>query len=87
MCRLLVTANIPSSPILVTVMKEALSFSETSVLTRATQGSIPEDGILHSHRRDNLKSYLVKDVGTQVCSPDSTVSLHYMPVPLHTELQ
>jgi hypothetical protein len=35
--RLLVTANIvPSSPILVTLMMEAISFSETSVLTRAT---------------------------------------------------
>jgi hypothetical protein len=35
--RLLATASVvPSSPILVTMMKEALSFSETSVLTRAT---------------------------------------------------
>jgi hypothetical protein len=35
--RLLVTASVvPSSPILVTLMKEALSSSETSVLTRAT---------------------------------------------------
>jgi hypothetical protein len=35
--RLLVTASVvPSSPILVTLMKEALSSSGTSVLTRAT---------------------------------------------------
>jgi hypothetical protein len=46
--RLLVTANVvPSSPILVTLMMEALSSSETSVL--------------HSHRRENIKSYIRVD--------------------------
>jgi hypothetical protein len=38
-------------------MKEALSSSGTSVLTRAARHKISEDIILHSHRLENLKSY------------------------------
>jgi hypothetical protein len=59
MRRFLVTANVvPSSPILVTLMMEALNYSETLVLTRVIRHKIPEETILHSHRRENLKSYI-----------------------------
>jgi hypothetical protein len=46
--RFLVTTNVvPSSPILIILMKEALRFYETLLLARATVCNIPEDDILH----------------------------------------
>jgi hypothetical protein len=56
--RLLVTVNVySSSPILVTLMMEALRSSETSFLTTAIWRNIPEDIFPHSHHRENLKPY------------------------------
>jgi hypothetical protein len=57
--RFLVTANVPSSPIIVTLMMQVIRPSETSVLTRGAWCNIPEDGIFHSPRRENLKSDMI----------------------------
>jgi hypothetical protein len=62
MCQLLVMANVPSSPILVTQMMGALSSSVTSVLTRLTWRNIPVGGILQSNHCENLKSYNIFNV-------------------------
>jgi hypothetical protein len=40
-----------------TLKMEAIRPSKTSVHTRSTRRHIPEDGILHSHHCENLKSY------------------------------
>jgi hypothetical protein len=57
--RLLVTANaVTISPILVTLTMKALRSLKLSVLTRAARLNIPEDDILHSHCRENIKSYI-----------------------------
>jgi hypothetical protein len=45
-----------------TLKMEAIRFSETSVHIRPTRRYIPEDGIFHSHRCENVKSYIIKYV-------------------------
>jgi hypothetical protein len=55
--QLSVTANVRTSLILSTLKMEATRSSETSFRTRSTRRCIPEDGVLHSHDCENLKSY------------------------------
>jgi hypothetical protein len=42
-----------------TLKMEAIRSSETLFHTRSTRRHIPEDGILHSHHRENIKSYIL----------------------------
>jgi hypothetical protein len=76
----LVTASVvPSSPILVTLMTEALSSSEMSVLTRGTRRNIPEDSILPLNVYPRLFSLLHKSVGRFFVGPD-VIRGHYFPL-------
>jgi hypothetical protein len=45
-----------------TLMMNEICSSETSVIIRATRRTITKDAILHSHRCENLKSYIVAPI-------------------------
>jgi hypothetical protein len=57
-----VSEELSTSIIGVTRIVELGMLAITSVLTRAIRRNIPEDTILHSHHRENLKSYSVADI-------------------------
>jgi hypothetical protein len=64
--QLLLTTNVvPSSPILVTLMTEAMHSSEMLVLTSATRHDIPDDGILQCILtiHDFLSVYFIYRIG------------------------
>jgi hypothetical protein len=71
MHQLLVTANIPSSLILATLMMEALHSSETSVHTTARWDNVLEEGILPNHNYNcilqaTVTLYRVSDASGEV---------------------
>jgi hypothetical protein len=65
-------ANVPSSPILVTLMMETLHSSETSVFTRATWLDITEDDILQTKPASSVFKVEVNQTGNKYYGEDMT---------------
>jgi hypothetical protein len=57
---MLITADIPSAPILVTLIMEVIHSSKTSVLITARQCNIPEDGTQHKVNYVTCKRKVIK---------------------------
>jgi hypothetical protein len=80
MLQLLIAANVvPNSLIIFSMKLATIRSSSTSVLTRATRRHIPEDNILHSHRREHFRP----------CMYDlySQISYHINVIPLYIPLR
>jgi hypothetical protein len=61
MIQLLVTVYVVTTSLFnSTLIMEVIRSSKTAVLIKAARRHIPEDDLLHSHRRENLKSYKMK---------------------------
>jgi hypothetical protein len=74
--RTLLTVNVvPSSPILISLIIEALRSSKTPVLTRATRRITPEDGILQMPKLFHTELYriIIMDTWNNFDKYDSSV--------------
>jgi hypothetical protein len=62
--------------VLVTLMMETILSSEALAVIRATRRNIPEGDILHSYRRENLKSYKKRYLHGQYSKVPSAIQTH-----------